>query len=114
MFRQLAAFFAMLAFIIFAGIWVVRRMLGMEVSDVSTFFVQCLVIITAYFFVGVFMARLGIALANEFFADRHRREAEQRESARNSYLTLLADEAEAAPNDGDAAGNKDGAVEAAV
>ncbi|MDR0867733.1 MAG: hypothetical protein LBP75_04560 [Planctomycetota bacterium] len=90
MFRKLSAFFTMLAFILFSGTWVVRRMLGINSMDVTTMFTQSIAIIVSYFIIGVFLSRLGVALVDEYLVRRRQMEAERRECARGLYLAALA------------------------
>ena len=87
--RKLAAFFTMIAFIIFASTWLVRRLAGMNAVSVITLFTHSCVIILAYFIIGLFLAQLGVALVRELMEGIHREEAERRERARDLYLAAI-------------------------
>lgn len=87
--RKLAAFFTMIAFILFAATWLFRRLAGLNAVNVMSMFTQSCVIIIAYFIIGIFLAKMGVALVNELLSSIHREEAERRERARNLYLTAI-------------------------
>ena len=87
--RKLAAFFTMIAFIIFASTWLVRRLAGMNAVSVITLFTHSCVIILAYYIIGLFLAQLGVALVRELMEGIHREEAERRERARDLYLAAI-------------------------
>lgn len=87
--RKLAAFFTMIAFIIFATTWLVRRLAGLNAVNVISLFTHSCVIILAYFIIGLFLAQLGVALVRELMENVHREEAERRERARDLYLSAI-------------------------
>lgn len=87
--RRLAAFFTLLAFAFFASTWLLRRIGGYPVADMTAMFSQGVVIIVAYFVIGMFLAKMGIALVNEVLEGRHQSEEDKRERARNLYLSAI-------------------------
>lgn len=87
--RRLAAFFTLLAFVFFSATWLLRRSFGFPTSDVTAMFSQGVVIIIAYFVIGMFLARMGIALVNEVLDGKHQVDEDKRERARNLYLTAI-------------------------
>ncbi len=88
--RRLAAFFAMLAFVIFATTWIIRKLLGLSTADVVSMFSQGLVIIFGYFIIGIILSRMGISLVKEFLDQKQDEEEDKRERARNLYLNAIA------------------------
>lgn len=87
--RRLAAFFTMIAFVVFAGTWLVRRFVGLNAISVTSLFTQSCVLIIAYFIIGIFLSRMGVALVHELMEEHHREEADRRERARNLYLSAI-------------------------
>ena len=87
--RRLAAFFSLLAFVIFATTWIVRRLLGLSTSDVISMFSQGLVIIFGYFIIGMILSRMGISLVKEFLDEKEDEEEDKRERARSLYLNAI-------------------------
>ena len=87
--RRLAAFFSLLAFVIFATTWIVRRLLGLSTSDVISMFSQGLVIIFGYFIIGMILSRMGISLIKEFLDEKEDEEEDKRERARSLYLNAI-------------------------
>ena len=87
--RRLAAFFALLGFVIFATTWIIRRLLGLSTSDVISMFSQGLVIIFGYFIIGMILSRMGISLIREFLDEKEDEEEDKRERARSLYLNAI-------------------------
>lgn len=87
--RRLASFFTLLAFVFFSATWLLRRSFGFPAADITAMFSQGVVIIGAYFVIGMFLARMGIALVNEVLESKHQIEEDKRERARNLYLTAI-------------------------
>ena len=87
--RRLAAFFTLLAFAFFSSTWLLRKIFGYPVADVTAMFSQAVVIIIAYFVIGMFLAKMAIALVNEVLESRHQAEEDKRERARNLYLGAI-------------------------
>lgn len=87
--RRLSAFFTLLAFAFFAGTYLLRKIFGFPVADVTAMFSQGVVVIIAYFVIGMFLAKMGIALVNEVLEARRQREEDKRERARNLYLSAI-------------------------
>ncbi len=87
--RRLAAFFALLGFVIFATTWIIRRLLGLSTSDVISMFSQGLVIIFGYFIIGMILSRMGISLIREFLDEKEDEEEDKRERARSLYLKAI-------------------------
>lgn len=78
-----------MAFILFASTWLFRKLLQMPVMDINQLFIESWVIIVVYMIVGLFLARLGIALVMEVLEERRRREEERRERARMRYQDVI-------------------------
>lgn len=87
--RRLAAFFALLSFVIFATTWIIRRMLGLSTSDVISMFSQGVVIIFGYFIIGMILSKMGISLIREFLDEKESEEEDKRERARSLYLSAI-------------------------
>ncbi len=87
--RRLAAFFALIAFVIFSTTWIIRKLLGLSTSDVVSMFSQGLVIIFGYFFVGMILSKMGISLIREFLDEKENEEEDKRERARSLYLNAI-------------------------
>ncbi len=87
--RRLAAFFSLLAFVIFATTWIIRRLLGLSTSDVISMFSQGVVIIFGFFIIGMILSRMGISLIREFLDEKESEEEDKRERARSLYLNAL-------------------------
>ncbi len=87
--RRLSAFFTLLAFAFFASTYLFRKFFGYPVADVTAMFSQGVVVIIAYFVIGMFLAKMGIALVNEVLESRHQQEEDKRERARNLYLSAI-------------------------
>lgn len=78
-----------MAFILFASTWLFRKLMMMPVMDINQLFIESWVIIVVYMIVGLFLARLGIALVMEVLEERRRREEERRERARMRYQEVI-------------------------
>lgn len=89
MVRRLAAFFTLIAFVIFSTTWLIRRMVGFPTADVTAMFGQGVVVLMAYFIIGMFIAKMGVALINEILDTKHVEEEDKRERARNLYLSAI-------------------------
>lgn len=87
--RRLAAFFTLLAFIFFSATWLLRKLAGYPTADVTAMFSQGVVIIGAYFMIGMFLAKMGIALVREIMEERRTADEEKRERARSLYLNAV-------------------------
>ncbi len=87
--RRLAAFFTLLSFVFFSATWLIRKMFGYPTADVTAMFTQGVVIIVAYFMIGMFVAKMGIALVKEVVEDKRQLDEEKRERARNLYLDAI-------------------------
>ncbi len=90
--RKLSGFFTLLAFMAFSGAWLGRKFAGMPSMDIEKLFGHSLLIMLLYFFLGIYLSRLGIALINEVIEERRREEDERRARARSRYMQIVGDE----------------------
>lgn len=87
--RRLAAFFTLIAFVIFATTWIIRKLLGLTTADVISMFSQGVVIIFSYFIIGIILSKMGISLIREILDEKANEEEERRERARTLYLNAI-------------------------
>lgn len=75
--NKLSALMALMAFMLIAGTWCIRRLIGLPVMDPVQVLSSVLVILPLYYFViGRIVSRIGISLIQEQLADNRAKEEE--------------------------------------
>lgn len=90
--NKMAALVALLGLIVLLSTWLSRLASMQPVAPMEHILVYTMLVMLGYFFVGVFVAKLGISLIQETIADRRTREEERRDRARARYDQLVAGE----------------------
>lgn len=90
--KQISAVFSLLAFLVFATTWIIRKLWPLPVVDVTELFLRGLAVLFFYFLVGIFLARLGISLIQEVIEARRIKEEQHRQRARLQYQQIIGEE----------------------
>mgnify|MGYP001610721989 CR=1 FL=1 len=97
--RKLAALLSILGVVALFGTWLLHRALALPTMPAERILNYGVLILVVYFWVGMFVAKVGVSLIREVMAERRSRDEEKRFNARNRYEALLG-EGEAAGVEG--------------
>ncbi len=87
--NKLAGLLALLAFVILAGTWVLRTILGLPSMEPATvLFIGIVVVVMYYVFIGRMVAKVGTRLVEEELAELRSRQDEMRHRGRMASQEL--------------------------